>query len=75
MKIDARDMSLDDILKRLRDILCNNRCEEINIEIIIEDSDSVKKVCTFLKMSGCKTDVIKKDSEFMVYASGYPCCT
>lgn len=75
MRIDARKLDLQDLLKQLKDILSSKRGCEVSIEVSINTVSDAKRVKAFAAMSGCNTDIDKKDNYYIIHVKGISCCT
>lgn len=75
MRIDARGRDIQDLLKELREFLASKRECYLSIEILIGTMEDAKKTAAFLTMSGCTTEIEKKDNYYIMYVKGIPCCT
>jgi hypothetical protein len=74
MLIDARKLKSQELFLQLRDILGSKRGCNVQIEILINTLKDTKKVKAFVSMSGCNTNVEKKNDYYILHVSGTPCC-
>ncbi len=75
MHIDARSIDSQELLIRLKEILASNRGCNVDIEILFNTLDETKKINAFISMSGCRTEVEKKDECYIMHVRDIPCCT
>lgn len=73
MVIDARRLELQEFFKRLKEILASECGTDVFIEVIV-DRDSLKKVKSFIAMTGCRTAVEEKNGYYIIRITGTPCC-
>jgi hypothetical protein len=74
MQIDARDLEVQDLLTRLKDILSAKRGSDVNIEILSSSRDDTIKTKSFVDFSGCQTKIEKKEGYYIIRITGSPCC-
>ncbi|UCD34496.1 MAG: hypothetical protein JSU90_09370 [Nitrospiraceae bacterium] len=76
MQIDARHLELVQLFKKLKELLDAGRGEqEILIDVLVNTASDANKVKTFVSMSGCGTEIDKKDNLYIIHVKGFPCCT
>lgn len=75
MQIDARELEITELLKKLKEILSSQRCGEVNVDLNVKTAADAKKIEAFASMSGCSTKIDKKDNYYLVHVKGNPCCT
>ncbi len=75
MHIDARNLDSKELLSRLKDYLASKHGGEVDLEVIVNSGPEFKKAKSFAAMSGCRTEVIKKDGYYIMHITGSPCCT
>ena len=74
MLIDAREIELQELFVRLREIMCNSSGKEVMVDVLISDDSDCRKVTSFASMSGYRTTVENKEEHCVVRISGYACC-
>jgi hypothetical protein len=74
MHIDARDLELHDLLNKLKEILASSRGCDVDIEILVNSTTDTKKITAFVSMSGCSTDIDKKNNYYIIHVKGNICC-
>ncbi len=74
MHIDARALETHELVLKIREILAAGHGNDLNIEILISTKAEAKKVTAFVSMSGCKSEIDKKDSYYIMRIKGTPCC-
>lgn len=74
MIIDARNRELKELFVKLKEILESKVGTDVFIEILIDPFTDVKKIKSFVSMSGCRTDVEEKGEYYIVRLTGTPCC-
>ncbi len=74
MHIDARELEYQELVLKVREILASCHGNDVNIEILISTLAEAKKVKSFVSMSGCKSEIDKKDSYYIMRIKGTPCC-
>lgn len=72
--IDARNLELKELFMKLKEILESELGKDVFIEILINTFTDIKKIKSFVSMSGCQTDAEKKDGYYIVRVTGTPCC-
>lgn len=72
--IDARNDNLQDLLKRLKDIMASTRGSDMEIDILVTNGSDAKKVQGFVAMSGGRTKIDKKDNSYIIHVTGRLCC-
>lgn len=76
MQIDGRQMDHVDLFRKLKEILDAGRGEEeVAMDVLVNTAEDAKKVKTFVSMSGCGTEIDKKDNFYIIHVKGFPCCT
>lgn len=75
MHIDARELDSQDVLKKLKKILSSNRECYLVIDVQVKTVSEAKKISGFVSMSGCTTEIDKKDDSYIIHIRGIPCCT
>jgi hypothetical protein len=74
MHIDARELDLKDLFIKLKEILASKLGCEVSIEVLVNTSDDAKRLTAFVSMSGCRTEIDKKDNYYIMQITGIPCC-
>ncbi len=74
MKIDARDLDLQELFIKLKEVLASKLGCDVNIEILINTLADTKKITAFVSMAGCRTEIDKKDNYYIMHVKGTPCC-
>jgi len=74
MFIDARDMKLQELFIQLREIFASLVGKDVAIDISMGSLTDAQKAAAFATMSGCKTDIEKKEDFFIVHITGQVCC-
>ena len=74
MLIDAREIELQELFVKLREIMCTSSGEEVMVDVLITDCSASRKVTSFASMSGYRTSVENKGEHCVVHISGYACC-
>jgi len=72
--IDARNDNLQDLLKRLKDIMASTRGSDMEIDILVTNGSDAKKVQGFVTMSGGTAEIDKKDNFYIIHVKGNVCC-
>jgi hypothetical protein len=71
-------MDLKDLLKRLKEILEKERGCDVHIEILSSSPDDIKKIKSFVALSGCQAAAEEaaeeKEGYYLVLVTGSPCC-
>jgi hypothetical protein len=67
-------MDLQDLLKRLKEILEKERGCDVHIEILSSSPDDIKKIKSFVALSGCQAAAEEKEGYYLVLVTGSPCC-
>lgn len=75
MHIDARELEYQELVLKVREMLTSKHGNDVNVEILISSIDDAKKVKAFVSMSGCKSEIDKKNSYYIMRIKGTPCCT
>ncbi len=76
IRIDARELDTQDLLKQLKERLSSACGKSISIEVLLNSDAAVRKVKAFVEMSGCTAAAIdKKDDYYIMQLRGLPCCT
>ncbi len=75
MHIDARDFELQDLLKKLKDLLASSRECNMDLDILVKTVSEAKKIKGFVSMSGCSTEIDKKDNFYIIHVRGVSCCS
>ena len=75
MHIDARELEISELLKKIKEILSAQRCGEVDVELQVNTVADAKKVEAFVSMSGCSAGIDKKDNYYIIHVKGNPCCT
>jgi hypothetical protein len=74
MHIDAREIELNDLLTRLKDVLTSQRGCELDIEILVNSAHDAKKIKSFVSMSGGITQIDKMNNYYIIHVTGNICC-
>jgi hypothetical protein len=74
MYIDARELELQDLFRKLKEILASKLGEDVFLEILIQNRGDVKRIKTFVALSGCQTAVEEREGNYLVRITGSPCC-
>jgi hypothetical protein len=74
MQIDARELDLKDLLAKLKEILSSKYGCNVSLEILVSKAADVQKITAFVSMSGCKTNIDKKNNYYIMHVEGIPCC-
>lgn len=61
-------------MMELKGILASKHGCNVSIEIMLNTADDVGKFTSFAAMSGCKTEIDKKDGYYIMHVTGIPCC-
>ena len=75
MQIDARELDLQELLKKLKEILSSRCGSTLDIDILVNTLSEAKKITGFVSMSGCTAEIDKKDNYLIIHVRGIPCCT
>jgi len=73
-ELDANTQSLEQIFLKLKEILASKFGSEVSIKVLTNSEADAKKVKAFVSMSGCQTNVDKKDECYIIHITGSPCC-
>ena len=73
MYIDGRNMTIEDVLIKLRDAVRSQPAGESDVELYVESRESAVKVKAFASMSGNTVEVAKKDDGFYIRVTGGSC--
>ncbi|MBC8412800.1 MAG: hypothetical protein ISR96_10835 [Nitrospira sp.] len=73
-RFDSKETALRDIFLQLKDILVTKLGKEVDIEIMVYTPGEAKKVKTFASMSGCRIEIDKLESYYIIHITGSPCC-
>ena len=61
------------VFEELRENI-RSRCKEsINIEVLVDDEECVRKVQAFSKMTGCKVAWTEREKGYLVHITGNSC--
>lgn len=74
MLIDAREIELQDLLVKLREIMYESLGKEIMVDVLLKDDSDCRKVTSFAALSGLRTSVEKNGEARLVRISGSACC-
>ncbi len=74
MVIDARNLQLEELFRRLREILASKIGTEVFIEILFDTHTDTKKIKAFVSMSGCQMEIGEKEGDKILRITGSPCC-
>lgn len=74
MEIDAREIGLSELFVELRELMCSSCGKEVDIDILVKGYSDSRKLSTFALMSGCRTNIEKKEEYYIVRISGHACC-
>jgi len=74
VEIDAREIELQELFVKLKEIMCSSCSEEVNVDILVKSGSDSRKVNAFASMSGYRTSIEKKEGYYLVHISGYACC-
>ncbi|MDH4028821.1 MAG: hypothetical protein OEU95_08325 [Nitrospirota bacterium] len=75
MEIDARELDMQDLLKKLKENLSFKCGCDVSIDIMLNTTEETRKVSAFAAMSGCKTKTDKKGEYYIMHITGTPCCS
>jgi len=74
MVIDARKMELHELFMKLKNFF-HDRCgQELNVDVMIDTYHNAKRIAAFSSMSGCRTNIEKKEGYYFVHITGSACC-
>lgn len=73
MLLDLRGCPEDESLKKVRDILRYSLPEDEILEVLISSEHFAKKMSSFLCMSGCQVESLRKGSDWIVRMTGKNC--
>ncbi len=73
-ELDANNETLESIFLKLKEILSSKYGSEVSIKVLTNSQADAKKVKAFVTMSGCQTNVDKKDECYIIHITGSPCC-
>lgn len=73
-RVDARELDSQELFLKLNDILSSKWGKDVFIEILIDTFTATKKVKAYISMTGCKTEIEKKEGYYIVRVTGTPCC-
>ena len=74
MQIDARKQGPQDLMTELKGILASKHGCNVSIDIILDTTDDAQRITSFVSMSGCKTEIDKKENYYIMHVTGIPCC-
>lgn len=72
--IDARNEEVQDLLKKLKEVLASTHGADMEINIFVKNASDAKQVKGFVTMSGGKTKIDKKDTFYIIHVKGNVCC-
>jgi len=75
MEIDARELDMQDLFKKLKENLSCKCGSDVSIDILLNTTEEARKISAFVSMSGCKTEIDKKGECYIMHISGTPCCS
>ncbi len=74
MRIDARDINTQELFIQLKEILSSKFGCDVHIEILTNTPADIKKITAFVSMSGCNTEIDRKEEYYIIRVKGIPCC-
>jgi len=75
MEIDGREMDVQELLKKLKDIMSSKRECFLAIDVLVKAMSDAKKITGFASMSGCTATIDIKEDYCIIHVRGIPCCT
>lgn len=73
-RLDVRSLGSEEFFIKLREILASKRGKIVSVEIFAEKLYDVKKIKTFVSMTGCQTAVEGSEGNYVINVTGTPCC-
>ncbi len=74
MQIDARKLGIEELLRKLKEILASQHGCDVDIDILLSTTEDAKKITAFVSMSGCTAHVDKNNNYYIMHISGTICC-
>ena len=73
MVLDARGMKHPAPLEKLRETMRNHCSKDIDVDLLLDSSESARTAAAFAKMSKCKTRLEKSDDHYVLRIKGARC--
>jgi len=73
MYIDGRNLSIEDVLLKVRDTVRSQPVGESDVELLVETRDYAVKVKAFATMSGNTVDITRKGEGYLIRVTGGSC--
>ena len=73
MYIDGRDLSIEEVLTRMRDIARAQCGAEVDLQVHVDSKDDAAKIKGFASMTGCDVKIQRKDDGYLMNISGGSC--
>jgi len=73
LKIDGRQMPVEEVLSILRDEFRKHYTGVINIEVLVSERQRAAKVRTFCSMTGFEVKVLQTGDDYLVTIKGESC--
>jgi hypothetical protein len=74
MTVDGREISLTELFLRLKELFDAQCGMDVDVDVFVGNFRDSKKVSAFAAMSGCRTDLAKREGFYIVRITGSVCC-
>lgn len=73
MYIDGRGISVEDTMKKMREIARTQCGTAVDLEVEVDTKEDAMKIKGFASMTGCKVEIKKKNTGYLMNISGTSC--